>query len=300
MDIKFFLTAVILSFATVLLDITLGANYVFILIVIGILSFSVSYYYKKYKEQENRANDLLNQTKSQFVENSEELAEAYKQLIEKDKAIEGAADVISTKIANSVSIVNSYLNLIKEEGLTQEETDIFIDKILDETEKIAVDTNELVRDLTGKDGELMYEQIDLDDFIKSVIPCSSKKVAITKAQSIVIPCDRQLLEKAMCNLLKQLDKDLAVEYFTIETPRSIISPLFAKISIVLNEDLKLTDREKEIIFAVNPAKNTKKIIKALNKLRKVVEKHNGNFWLLTNQNSTVLNLTIPVNPKYIS
>jgi hypothetical protein len=300
MDIKFFLTAVILSFVTVLSDITIGANYVFILIVLGMLSFSVSYYYKKFKEQSKKTKELLNQTKSQFVENSEELAEAYKQLIDKDNAISSAADVISTKIGNSVSIVNSYLNLIKEEELSQDETDIFINKILEETEKIAVDTGELVKDLTGKDGELMYEQVDLGDFIKSVIQCALRKVKITKSQSVVIPCDRQLLEKAMCDLFKQLDKDLTVEYFTIETPRSIISPLFAKVTVVLDEQLELTDKEKETIFAVNPARNTKKIIKALNKLRKAVEKHNGNFWLLTNENSTVLNLTIPVNPKFVS
>ena len=98
MDIKFFAVAVILSFVTVLIDMTLGVNYVFVLVVLAVLSFSVSLYYKKFKEEESKSKRLLKQSKSQFVENSEELAEAYEQLIAKDKSISHASEIITTKI----------------------------------------------------------------------------------------------------------------------------------------------------------------------------------------------------------
>jgi len=300
MDIKFFASAVVLSFVTVLIDMTLGINYVFILIVLSVLSFAVSYYYNKFKEASIKSTNLLNQTKSQFVENSEELAEAYKQLIAKDSSITNASDVISTKIANSVSIVNSYLNLINEEELSQDEINLFVNKILDETERISVDTRDLVKDLTGNDSEILYEQAELGELIKSVIKCSKKKISISNGESIVIPCDRKDLENCLCEFVKIIDKDMIIEYFTTKTPRSIVSSEFAKITFTLSYIMELSEKEKEIIFSLKPPRNAKKLLKALNALRKIVEKHNGSFWFLVNNESTVINLTIPTKPNFIS
>lgn len=299
MDIKFFASAIFLSFITVLIDISLGTSYVFIIVILSVLSFSVSYYYQKFKETSNKTNDLLKQSKVQFVENSNELAEAYKQLIEKDNAIKNVTEIISTKIGNSVSIANSYLNLINEEELTGEETSVFIDKVLDEIERINVDTRDLIKDLTGNDTEVLYEQANIKDLLTSVSKCSESELKIISKEDIEIPCDKNSISEILCNWLKLVNGDISVFFELVQTPKSIVSSEFVKISFHLKERLTLNEKDKEAIFFSNTSRNTKKVIKGLYELRKIIDNHNGNFWILFNK-KTVVNITLPIKPKFIS